>query len=174
MNSISSNEIVAISVDDPNDVQIRSYDMNAHKFILKWIIHEDSTNNPMSNITHAFGEAVMPSNRSKIRKLGLGIVRKYIPVPEENRKRKKPVVKKNRNEVYSRYKKTRITVDELIKRARDKEPKYASCLKSREDGTVIYDSCCNKKLSLVFQNLMKHINSKNTKQVVTTKTKQQR
>ena len=56
-----------------------------------------------------------------------------------------------------------MTVDELIKRARDKEPKYASCLKPREDGTVIYDSCCNKKLSLVFQNLMKHINSKKHK-----------
>ena len=163
LNNISSNEIVAVSIDDPNDVQIRSYDMNSHKFILKWILHENSSTIPMSNITHAFGEAVMPSNRSKIRKLGLGIVRKYIPVPEENRKRKKPNVKKNRNEVYSRYKKTRITVDELIKRARDKEPMYASCLESCEDSTAIYDSCCNKNLSLVFQNLMKHINSKKHK-----------
>ena len=45
----------------------------------------------------------MSSNRSKVRKLGLGIVKKYIPVPEEDRKRKKPAVKKDKNEVYPRY-----------------------------------------------------------------------
>ena len=35
LSSISSNEIAAIFVDDSNDVQIQSYDMNAHTFILK-------------------------------------------------------------------------------------------------------------------------------------------
>lgn len=114
----------------------------------------------MSNITHAFGEAVMPSNRSRERKLGLGIVKKYIPISENNRKRKKPAKKKDRNDVYSRYKNPRLTINQLIKRAREKRPEYASCLEPCEDGTAIWDSCCNKKVPLVFQNLMKHVDSK--------------
>ena len=57
----------------------------------------------LSNIGNVYGEAVMPSDRSRPRKSDF-LSKKYVPVAAGNRKRKAAVKKTSRNGVYTRYK----------------------------------------------------------------------
>ena len=80
-----------------------------------------------------------------------------MPVPTENKERKVALKKTGMNDVYTRYKSSRLSPSALIDKALQQQPVYASCLKLTKDETGIYDTCCNRELPLIFQNLMNHI-----------------
>ena len=156
LTSIGGHEIKAVPVDS-SDVQIvHIFRFNSITSRFNWIVREDDTASGLSNVRHTFGESVMPSNRSRVRKSSF-LKNPYVPMPDEKRKRKVALKKTGINDVYKRYKSSRLTPSTLIDKALLQQPVYASCLKLTKDGTGIYDTCCNKELPLVFQNLMSHI-----------------
>ena len=107
-------------------------------------------------MTHVFGEKIMPSNRSRFRKITL-LSKKYLPISGDKRKRSAPIKNTDKNTGYSRYKSSRLKPSDLIEQSLEKEHIYASCIDISGNKTGIYDTCCKKLLPLVFQNLMAHI-----------------
>ena len=49
---------------------------------------------------------------------------------------------------------------DLINKTLEKEPLYIACLEVSKDGERIYDTCCNKYLLSVLQNLTSHFKAK--------------
>lgn len=156
LTSIGGTEIKAIPVDSSDVPNVHTFRFNSIKSRFNWIIREGDTVSGLSNVSYTFGESVMPSSRSRVRKSSF-LKNKYVPLPPENRKRKAALKKTNINEIYTRYKVSRLSPSTLIDKTLHQQPVYASCLKPTKDKVGIYDTCCNKELPLVFQNLMKYI-----------------
>ena len=161
LTSVMDGKVKALSLRN-EVITVERFKMNDMPFKLEWIIRDGDSVSSLSSVNHTYGLPVMPSDRSRIRKSQL-LENKYVPVQDDKRKRKKATKRKDKNEVYTRYKKSRVSNDDLIKKALAEEPMYASCLEVTEDGKQVFDSCCNKMMTPVYQNMMKHIKTKKYK-----------
>ena len=103
LTSIYGNKLKGVVVDNHGDIKIESFELNMCHSKLNWVIQDKDCVSGLSNISNVFGEAVMPSNRSRIRKSVL-LSKKYRPLSAENRKINAVVKKTAANEVYTRYK----------------------------------------------------------------------
>ena len=150
LTSIGSHGIKAISFDTSNPPNVQSFSFMSITSRLNWIIEGDVTATNLCSVNHVFGEPVMPSSRCRVRKSGL-LSNKYKPIADDKRKRNAPMKKTGINEVYSRYRSSKLSPSDLIKKALEKEPLYASCLELTKDEKGIYDNVCKKQLPIVFK-----------------------
>ena len=123
LTSIMDGELRALSPRN-NIITVEKFKMNDMSFKLEWIIRDGDSVSSLCSVNHTYGLSGMPSNRSRIRESRL-LQNKYVPVQDDKRKRKKATKRKDKNEVYKRYKNSRVSNDDLIKKAMVEEPIYA-------------------------------------------------
>ena len=157
LTNIEGYNVTAVSGKGRNIDIIKLNKNMENKTGLNWVISSIDTSTAVDNTNYSYGDPVMPAKSSRKRTY---VPYKYVPVPDNKRKRAKKCNKVSKpNKPYKRYKTSMKSTDALLENVKAVEPILAEKLVVKNDGegSYIFDECCKKKMPYVRQNILKHI-----------------
>ena len=92
---------------------------------LNWVISSIDTFTAVDNTNYSYGDPVMPAKSSRKRNY---VPYKYVPVPDNKRKKAKNSIRYKPNEPYKRYKSSMTSTDDLLENVKVADPILAEKL----------------------------------------------